>query len=287
MVEPHTERLKIEILLLSQLAHRELTHRHPVCLSNVSLGQLADVLAVVTTFRNVRGSAPQLIEPGFDARGEILDLSAGVVVVELPGDRPTGEFKQGGDRVAESGLTTVSDMQRTSGIRRDELDVHDARRADRVAAVLLIRHDDVAQAGRNFPGVDPEIHESWTSDLYLGDTGVFESHRAAQALGYFAWPRPQRFGKHHCEVRGQIAVRRFTGTFEQRIDVGGRADAARRPNQLGADLISSSHSFFLIFLSDVCFSTRLGAAGFAPFAFGSGGGGSGLGRSVFRPGSAW
>ena len=55
---------------------------------------------------------------------EILDLHAGVVVVELARDIPAGPLEQRRDSVAERGLPAVTDVQRASWIRGHELDVH-------------------------------------------------------------------------------------------------------------------------------------------------------------------
>src|SRR4051812_15368641 len=55
-------------------------------------------------------------------------------------------------------------------------------------------------------------------------------------------------------------MRRFTRTLEHRLDVVSRANAARRANQLGADLFSRSHSLLVAFL-EAGLSTDFGTTG--------------------------
>ena len=56
--------------------------------------------------------AAQLGDARLHALGEVRDLRAGVVVVELAGDLPAGPFERGGDRVADRGLAAVAHVQR-------------------------------------------------------------------------------------------------------------------------------------------------------------------------------
>ena len=55
---------------------------------------------------------------------ELLDLRAGVVVVELARDLVALRLEQRRDRVAERRLAAVADVQRAGRIGRDELDLH-------------------------------------------------------------------------------------------------------------------------------------------------------------------
>ena len=87
----------------------------------------------------------QLVEPRLHARREIVDLHAGVVVIELARHLPAGDFEERGNRIAERRLTTVTDVQGTRRICGDELDVDDATSSNGIAAVLLVGGNYLAQ----------------------------------------------------------------------------------------------------------------------------------------------
>ena len=55
---------------------------------------------------------------------QLVDLRAGVVVVELARHRVALRLEQRRDRVAERRLAAVADVQRPGRIRRNELDLH-------------------------------------------------------------------------------------------------------------------------------------------------------------------
>jgi hypothetical protein len=64
-------------------------------------------------------------------------------------------------------------------------------------------------------------------------------------------------------------VRRFPRTLEEWIDVVRRANAARSPNQLSADLISSSHSLLFALPEEPLAADLDAAAGFGSRGFDS------------------
>ena len=262
MVEFYAERLQIEILFLSELAHRELAHRQAIAFRVVTLGELPDVLTVVAALGNLRRLSAQFFQSSFYARRQIVDLDAGVVVVEFTCHLPPRELEKRGNGVAQRCLSPVTDVKGTGRIRRDEFDVHHASGADGVASVLLVGGDDVAHARGKSAGVDPEIHEARTGDFNLRDPRAFQLHTGAQLLRNVARLGAQRLGEHHRQIGCPVSMRCFAWTFQQRLDILGRADSARRTNQLGADLISGGHSLFdFRLLAGV--SPDLAAAGFA------------------------
>ena len=157
VVEAHAERLQVAVLLLAQLRDRELADRLDVAeivadLVEIALRELADVLAVIAVLGKRRVLAQDLLRARAHRHREILDLLAGVVVVELARDRAPCHSSSVRDRVAERRLPAVADVQRAGRIRGDELD-HHALAATRVAAAeALARGEDVAARS---PGAPP------------------------------------------------------------------------------------------------------------------------------------
>ena len=166
VVELHAERLQVPILLAAQLGDREMADRLDVAevvadLVEIALRQLADVFAAVALLGKRAVLAEQLLRAGAHRYREILDLLAGVVVVELARDLRSLPLEQPRERVAKRGLASVPDMQRAGRIGRDELD-HHALAAPRFAAPVAVgcgenarhhrlarrrRHEDVDEAG--------------------------------------------------------------------------------------------------------------------------------------------
>src|SRR5678815_3304051 len=76
-------------------------------------GDVFDVLARVTLFRPARLPGLQTACTRLHRPGELVDLCAGVVVVELARDLLALRLEQRGDRVAERRLPAVPDVQGT------------------------------------------------------------------------------------------------------------------------------------------------------------------------------
>jgi hypothetical protein len=120
---------KIAILLAPQLGHGEAAYRIDVGevvadFIQVTLRELADVRAAIAVFRKARVLAPDLLCTHAHRHREVLDLLAGIVVVELARDRGALPLEQPRERVTERRLAAVTDVQRSGRIRRHELDHH-------------------------------------------------------------------------------------------------------------------------------------------------------------------
>src|SRR5256884_6192177 len=96
-VEPDPERLEVAVLLLAELLHREAPHGIEVVPLGilrvpgaVALADLADVLPVVATLRQLGRLPAQLADPGLHAVRQIHDLGAAIVVIEFPGHPRAG-----------------------------------------------------------------------------------------------------------------------------------------------------------------------------------------------------
>ena len=102
-------------------------------LRHVTLGNLADVIALIALLGDLGGEPARLTNPRLHAAREIHDLAAGIVVIELAAHAPAGPLEQCRDGVAEGSLAAVANVQRAGRVRRHEL--HVERRA--VADVRL------------------------------------------------------------------------------------------------------------------------------------------------------
>ena len=145
-VEAHAELLQVDVLLVAQVRDREAPHG----LQIVDLAARLDRLAVERVHGLLRAGSRRRcpgcsrrcsrLRParlaGLDAararlhrQREVLDLHAGVVVVELAADLVALRLQQRGERVAERRLPAVADVQRAGRIGRDELDAPCSGRA--------------------------------------------------------------------------------------------------------------------------------------------------------------
>ncbi len=149
-VELDAERLEIQILLGAQLANRELAHAG---LAVVTRRDLADVLAVIAAFRD-RDGATRGVDVRLHAALEVLDLDAGIVVVELARHAPPGALEQRRYGIAERRLAAVTYVQWPGRVCGHELDDDRLAAPPIGAAVARVRCHDVAHGlcdGRREP----------------------------------------------------------------------------------------------------------------------------------------
>ena len=131
-IELHAKCLEIEVLLLSQRGNCELANCVCICrrirlfLSVrfcITLGDFTDVFTVISSFGNHRFAPGQRTHTSNYACGEILDLNAGIVVVEFTRHVPAGPLQQRRDSVAQRRLTAMAYVKRASGVGRHKFDV--------------------------------------------------------------------------------------------------------------------------------------------------------------------
>ena len=246
VVEPHAERGEVAILLAPQLGHREPADRVDVAqvvanLVEIPLRQFADVLAAIAVLRQRRVLAHELLRAHAHRHREILDLLAGVVIVELPRDAGALPFEEPRERVAKRRLAAVADVQRARRVRRNELD-HDALAAARFAAPESlaggedIRDDCLACACSN-----EDIDESGACDLDLvHDFGCRQrGHERLRELARILFLRLRELQR---DVGREVAVLRLLRPIELDIGGGARSGAtaatpcAQQLLQLGAQI---------------------------------------------------
>ena len=139
VVEADAERVQVAILLLAQFGDRETADRLDVAevvadLGEIALRELADVFAAVPVLGKRRVLAEELLRARAHRDREILDLLAGVVVVELARHVGALPLEQARERVAERRLTAVADVQRSRSDLRRRTRRSRARRAARRCA---------------------------------------------------------------------------------------------------------------------------------------------------------
>src|SRR5690606_13985579 len=98
-------------------------------------GDVGDVVATVTLLGPAGVVGRQPLGARLHGFGEVLDLHAGVVVVELALDRPAVGVEHARDAVADHRRAAVADVQRAGRVGRDVLDAGGASGAGVAAAV--------------------------------------------------------------------------------------------------------------------------------------------------------
>ena len=213
-IEPDAKRLEIAILFFAERLDRKAANRVEIrsaCVlgmrREVALGDLANVLAVITPFGDCHGAPAQLGDPGLHAVREVRDLPAAVVVVELARHPPTGPFEQRRDGVTERGLTAVTDVEWPGGIRRNELDVDGATLPHVAPPVRRSRRKKGRQRTHDLRLRQEEVDESGAGDFHLADQARRQLDVGHQALGNGAGFLRERLRERQREVGGQVAMR--------------------------------------------------------------------------------
>ena len=124
---------------------------------------------MVATFGNGERLAGGFTHPGLHAECEVRYLDTGVVVVELAGDGVPGPLEQSRDRVTQSGLTAVPDVQRPGRIGGYEFHV-DRSSVTKVAPaeVRALQQNAAVDQGELILR-EPEVDEPRTGNLGLGN----------------------------------------------------------------------------------------------------------------------
>ena len=246
------ERLQVEVLLLAQRLHGEARAsrrgrrppRRPDAAPTYRSAISRDVLAVIPALGNLerRRRRARARAPATLAR-EILDLHAGVVVVELARHLPAGPLEQRADRVAERGLAAVADVQRAGGIRAHELDDHRLARAASSGRTRRRRATSAVMPLRHGARVEPEVDEARAGDLRARHAGgvAGRSRRSAPARcraasGRAAWRAPSRCSSPSRRTRDRAGAR---AAARRRRARRGRARRARSRAQC---VVASAHS---------------------------------------------
>ncbi|MNS46008.1 hypothetical protein D3C72_784900 [compost metagenome] len=183
---------------------------------------VGDVVALVAVFRPVGGFGRQATGARLHADGQVVDLVAGVVVVELAGDVPADGVVQAAQGVAQRGLAGMAHVQRAGGVGRHEFNqdlLAAARGAAKACALLGHRGDD---------GLARRSGNAQVDEAGAGDFGAIDQisglgggqQRVHDGLGQFARVAAGRLGQLHGYVGGNVAVGGDLGALEQHIGLG-------------------------------------------------------------------
>src|SRR4051812_37701151 len=91
-------------------------------LVEITLRHFTDVLAAITVFRKRHVLAQYFLGSRAHRDGEVMNLLAGVVVVELARNVRALPVQEIGERIAERGLPAMTDMQGTRRVGRNKFD---------------------------------------------------------------------------------------------------------------------------------------------------------------------
>src|SRR5690606_23911363 len=121
---------------------------------------VGDVVAAVAVLRPAVVAGTDAARPRLDRLRQVLDLDAGVVVVELAPDVPAVGLEHAGDAVADHRRAAVADVQRPRRIGRHVFDAGHAAAAAVVAAVVRAAGVDLAQLALPGLGGEAEVEEA-------------------------------------------------------------------------------------------------------------------------------
>jgi len=156
--------------------------------------------------------------------GQVVDLHAGIVVVELALHVPAAGVEQAAEAIADRRVAAVAHVQRAGGVGRDEFHAHRAAGATGVAAVGVALGHDPAHFGVVGLGGEEEIDEAGAGDLHLGQQRV-RRQRGDQFFRQFTRLGASRLGQQHGQVGGEIAVLAAARALDHepgRVEVGGQ-----------------------------------------------------------------
>ena len=171
-------------------------------------GQLPDIIAMIAVLRELHSvlATDQLLIPGIQTPGKLIDLVAGVVDVELPPHVGTGLLEYGGQRVAQHAATGVAHVHGAGGVGGDELHHHPLALSFAAGAVLrpLLLHlgEDLAVP----LGPQNKVQKTGAGDVYLLEIAPCQVHVVHNGLGNGPWGHVQGLGPRHSEGGGIVPV---------------------------------------------------------------------------------
>ena len=179
----------------------------------VGLGQLPDVAALIAVLREGHCVLPQddLEVAGLDGVGELVDLVAGVVDVELPRHVGAAGGEHGGQGVAQDAAPGVAHVHGAGGVGGDEFH-HDLLALQGVGGAVVIALG--LHGGHHVPqpdGVQPEVQEAGAGDLGGGEVAALQVQVLQQLLGHVPGRHPQLLGGSQGKGGGEVAVFRVLG----------------------------------------------------------------------------
>ena len=192
---------------------------------------------MISAFWNRSFTAAERGDAGLNARREIVDLHAGVVVIELARHLPAGRLEQRRDRVSERRLPAVTDVQRPGRVRGDKFDVDGLTVSNVRLSKIFIRADNIAHALGDELRIETEVHEPRTGDVDSLDARIGELHPIAQQSRDLSRLFSQASRERHREIGRPVSKRRIARPRDRGLDWVGGAKLARGSDELRANAI--------------------------------------------------
>ena len=182
------------------------------------LGQLPDVVAVVAVLREFHGvlALDDLEIAGLQALGELLDLVAGVVDIELAGHVGAGLLQHAGQRVAQHAAAGVAHVHGAGGVGGHEFHHVLLPRQHVVLAVGVTGGLDAGD-GVGVPlAAQPEIQEAGAGQLHGGEIAALQRHVVDEGLRHLTGVHLHGLGRRQAEGGGIVAVGGILGDLHRR-----------------------------------------------------------------------
>src|SRR5690606_36600754 len=186
----------------------------------VGVGHVLDVVAVVGLRRPLRVARLEPAQARLHRARQVLDLHAGVVVVELALDLPAVGVEHAGDAVADRRGAAVAHVQRAGRVGRDVFHAGGAALAGGVAAVLGAVAQHAGDLALPRARGQVEVDEARPGDLHPGDV-VAGGEGLDQRLGQRARVGARGLGQQHRRVGGEVAMLAGLGALDHEVGRGG------------------------------------------------------------------
>ena len=227
VVEVHLEGLQVQVLFTAQVGHGKATNIvQPVRVggaghvlvagidpvpAQVGLGDIIYVVAAIAVCRPVGIIRLHALAAGLYRQGEVVDLLAGVVVIEFTGHRPAGRLQQAADTVAHRRAASVAHVQGPRGVGGDVFYLHPAALACVAATIGGFLFQDLPDYALAAGLGKEKIDESGTGNVGAGQESGRRQRRADQ-LGELARVLAGGFRQGQGDIAGQVAVAGVAGT---------------------------------------------------------------------------
>ena len=225
VVESHTKRLQIQILLAAQIRHRKITHSIQIInvflrghavdgfTCKVGVGNIDDVITAIAALRKRRIVHAQTLATRLHRNRQIGNLLTRVIVVKLAVYVVALTAQHRAENIAERGLTRMPHVQRSRWIGRDKFEHH-------ALTVVRIRpskrrtllNDRLHH--RLFGGIGQTNIDKARTRNFQSRNQRIGGHRIDNILRQFTRIFTQRFGQLHGDIARRIAVRDLLGTLQ-------------------------------------------------------------------------
>ena len=182
------------------------------------LGQLADIVAVVAVLGELHRvlALDDLEIARLQTLGELLDLVAGVVDVELAGHIGAGLLQHTGQRVAQHAAAGVAHVHGAGGVGGHELHHVLLPRQHIVLTIMLADGLDAGDSVGIPLAAQTEVQEAGTRQLHGGEVAALQCHVVNEGLGHLTGVHLHGLGRGQTKRGGIVAVGGVLGDLHRR-----------------------------------------------------------------------